>query len=77
MLAHQLHAAINEGIAELIIRKFANKLGRVEDTAYMTGSGTGQLTNIVLLGDPVRYVRLVQTGTAAQWWTVADLRAYR
>ncbi|MDQ0672944.1 HK97 family phage major capsid protein [Pseudarthrobacter siccitolerans] len=35
-------AAINEGIAELVIRKFANKLGRTEDTAYMTGSGTGQ-----------------------------------
>jgi hypothetical protein len=25
----------------------------------------------------VRYMRVVQTGTAAQWWTVADLRVYR
>jgi glucosylceramidase len=43
----------------------------------LTGSGTGQLTNIALPGDPARYVRVVQTGTAAQWWTVADLRVYR
>jgi glucosylceramidase len=43
----------------------------------LTGSGTGQLTNVALPGDPVRYVRVVQTGTAAQWWTVADLRVYR
>jgi glucosylceramidase len=43
----------------------------------LTGSGTGQLTNIALPGDPARYLRVVQTGTAAQWWTVADLRVYR
>jgi glucosylceramidase len=43
----------------------------------LTGPGTGQLTNIALPGDPARYVRVVQTGTAAQWWTVADLRVYR
>ena len=43
----------------------------------LTGSGTGQLTDIALPGDPARYVRVVQTGTAAQWWTVADLRVYR
>lgn len=35
-------AGINEGIAELVIRKFANKLGRSEDTSFMTGSGSGQ-----------------------------------
>lgn len=35
-------AGINEGIAELVIRKFANQLGRAEDTAPMTGSGSGQ-----------------------------------
>jgi glucosylceramidase len=46
-------------------------------SAPITGSGTGQLTNIALPGDPVRYVRVVQTGMAVQWWTVADLRVYR
>lgn len=35
-------AAINEGIAELVIRKFANKIGRTEDTVIMTGADTTQ-----------------------------------
>ncbi len=35
-------AAINEGVAELVIRKFGNKIGRTEDSAFMTGSGVGQ-----------------------------------
>jgi glucosylceramidase len=43
----------------------------------VTGSGTGQLTRIALPDDPFRYMRIVSTGTAAQWWSVADLRIYR
>jgi HK97 family phage major capsid protein len=35
-------AAVNEGIAELVIRKFANKIARVEDTVFMTGADTTQ-----------------------------------
>ena len=42
----------------------------------LSGSGTGQLTTIGLPGDAVRYVRVVQTATAPQWWSVADLRVY-
>lgn len=35
-------AALNEGVAELVIRKFANRMARDEDTAFMVGTGTGQ-----------------------------------
>ena len=28
-------------------------------------------------GDRARFVRVVQTATAPQWWSVADVRVYR
>ena len=43
----------------------------------VAGAGTGQLTTIELPHHPLRYVRVVQTGSAPQWWSVADVRAYR
>jgi hypothetical protein len=47
---------------------------------YMVGSGnrhrSRQLTHIALADKSVRYVRIDQTGTALQWWSVADLRVY-
>jgi glucosylceramidase len=46
-------------------------------SAPVIGTGAGQLTEIALPHDRLRYVRIVQTATAAQWWTVADLRIYR
>ena len=42
----------------------------------VTGSGAGQLTTVALAGDAVRYLRIMQTATAPQWWSVADLRVY-
>jgi glucosylceramidase len=45
-------------------------------SASVTGSGAGQLTHIALPADPFRYVRIVSTGAATQWWSVADLRIY-
>jgi glucosylceramidase len=45
-------------------------------SARVTGAGTRQLTRIALSGDEFRYVRIVSTVTAAQWWSVADLRIY-
>jgi glucosylceramidase len=41
------------------------------------GSGTGQLTTIDFRATEARFLRVVQTATAPQWWSVADLRAYR
>ncbi len=46
-------------------------------SAPRTGSGTGQFTRLALPNQPFRYVRIVQTASAAQWWSVADLRIYR
>jgi glucosylceramidase len=42
-----------------------------------TGAGAGQLTTIDIPATTARFVRVVQTATAPQWWSVADLRVYR
>ncbi|SFE42062.1 glucosylceramidase [Actinacidiphila alni] len=42
------------------------------------GAGTGQLTDVDLpRTTTARYVRVTQTGTAANWWSLADIRLYR
>jgi glucosylceramidase len=41
-----------------------------------SGRGQGQLTVIDLPATRSRYLRVTQTSTSAQWWTVADLRVY-
>ncbi len=42
-----------------------------------SGSGTGQLTTIDVGRIRTRYLRVVSTGTAGNWWSVADVRLYR
>ena len=42
-----------------------------------TGAGKGQLTTIDIAATGARFLRVVQTATAPQWWSVADLRVYR
>jgi glucosylceramidase len=42
-----------------------------------TGTGQGQLTTIDIRTTEARFLRVVQTATAPQWWSVADLRVYR
>ena len=42
-----------------------------------TGTGAGQLTTIDIPETEARFLRVVQTATAPQWWSVADLRVYR
>jgi glucosylceramidase len=41
-----------------------------------SGAGTGQLTTIDIRPTWARALRVVQTGSAPQWWSVADLRVY-
>jgi glucosylceramidase len=43
----------------------------------VTGAGQGQLTNIDFAATEARFLRVVQTATAPQWWSIADLRVYR
>ncbi|HEY3559094.1 MAG TPA: discoidin domain-containing protein [Kribbella sp.] len=42
-----------------------------------SGASTGQLSTISLRPTPARYVRVTQTGSAGNWWSLADLRVYR
>jgi glucosylceramidase len=41
-----------------------------------SGTGTGQLTTIDVARTQARYLRVVSTGSADSWWSVADLRLY-
>ena len=47
------------------------------DAPRATGAGGGQLTTIDVPATAARFLRVVQTATAPQWWSVADLRVYR
>jgi glucosylceramidase len=45
-------------------------------TPAASGAGSGQLTAISIPSTQARYVRIEQTGSAPQWWSVADVRIY-
>jgi glucosylceramidase len=55
---------------------YASRDGSFPDAPLATGQGSGQLTTIDVRPVRARYLRVVQTGSAPQWWSVADLRAY-
>ncbi|MGY4767822.1 discoidin domain-containing protein [Kribbella sp. CWNU-51] len=42
-----------------------------------TGTSTAQLTTVDLRPTSARYLRITATGTAPNWWTLADIRLYR
>ena len=42
-----------------------------------TGTSTAQLTTVALRPTSARYLRITSTGTAGNWWTLADIRLYR
>ncbi|MFI7601957.1 discoidin domain-containing protein [Actinoplanes sp. NPDC049681] len=42
-----------------------------------TGAGTGQLTTVDLPLTRARHLRITNTGTSGNWWSIADLRLYR
>lgn len=52
---------------------------RWSDAPAATGAGVGggHVTTIDVPGTAARFLRVVQTATAPQWWSVADLRVYR
>ena len=41
-----------------------------------TGAGVGQLTTIDVRRTSARYLRITSTGTASNWWSIADFRLY-
>ncbi|MFF1868432.1 discoidin domain-containing protein [Kitasatospora herbaricolor] len=42
-----------------------------------SGPGVGQLTTVDVPGTRARYLRVTGTGSAPNWWSIADLRLYR
>ena len=42
-----------------------------------SGAGSGQLTTIDFRPTRARWLRVTQTGSAPQWWSVAEVRVYR
>ncbi|GAA3079748.1 glucosylceramidase [Kribbella aluminosa] len=42
-----------------------------------SGTSNSQLTTVALRPTRARYVRVTQTGSAGNWWSLADLRIYR
>jgi hypothetical protein len=45
-------------------------------TAIATGSGTGRLITITFSQRTAQFVRIVQTGTSASWWSLHELNVY-
>jgi glucosylceramidase len=45
-------------------------------TPAASGAGSGQLTTVDIPATEARFVRVEQTGSAPQWWSVADARVY-
>jgi beta-glucosidase len=45
-------------------------------TAVATGAGTGAVVTASFPTRTARYVRIVQTGSATFWWSIAELTAF-
>ncbi|MET8327852.1 hypothetical protein [Streptomyces sp. NPDC005181] len=42
-----------------------------------TGTGSGQITDVDLRPTTARHLRVTATGTAGNWWSLADIRLHR
>jgi len=45
-------------------------------TAIKTGTGSGAVIDTSFTSVTKRYVRIVQTGSAGNWWSISDLNLY-
>jgi hypothetical protein len=45
-------------------------------TAIATGNGTSSITQITIPQKTARYLKIVQTGSATNWWSIAELTVY-
>jgi O-glycosyl hydrolase len=50
--------------------------GSTWSAAVASGAGTSALTNITVPTTSARYLRITQTGSAARWWSIANLSLY-
>ena len=45
-------------------------------TQVASGSGSGQVVNVAFAALPARYIRITQTGTAANWWSIHEVNVW-
>lgn len=45
-------------------------------TNVTSGSGSGQLTDITFSAQTARYIKIIQTGSKGNWWSIAELNVY-
>jgi beta-glucosidase len=52
---------------------FVSNDGTNWGAAIATGSGSTQLVTITFAAQTARYIKVVQTGSAGNWWSIAEL----
>jgi beta-glucosidase len=55
---------------------FVSNDGATWGTAVATGTGTAALVTSTFANQTARYIKIVQTGSASSWWSIAELNVY-
>jgi len=55
---------------------FVSNDGTNWGSAIATGSGTGQVVTITFATQSARYIRVVQTGSVGNWWSMHEFNVY-
>lgn len=55
---------------------YASADGQSWGTAIASGAGTGDITTIEFPAQTARHLRVVQTGTASNWWSIYEINIY-
>jgi hypothetical protein len=71
-----LDAASSTGDYPRGYQVFVSNDGTNFGSAIATGSGTSQLVSITVPTQAARYVKVVQTGSAGNWWSIAEFNVY-
>jgi hypothetical protein len=71
-----LDAAANTGDFPHGYQVFVSNDGVNFGSAIASGAPTTQLVTVTFATQTARFIKIVQTGTAANWWSVAEFNAY-
>ena len=55
---------------------FVSNDGTSWGSAIATGTPTAALVTITFASQTARYIKVVQTGSAGNWWSLAEFNAY-
>ncbi len=55
---------------------FVSSDGTTWGNAIATGTGTQALITVTFPTQTFRYIRIVQTGAASNWWSIAEINVY-